>query len=364
MHNLAHSRHTLSVLAAALLAVSIDASLGAQTQPLWANVSPGSGPSARVDHAMAYDSQRGVTVLFSGWDGSSTGDTWEWDGNTWTQVATTGPAGRVYHGMAYDSQRGVCVLFGGYDHSNNHLSDTWEWDGTTWTQVTTTGPAARAHHTVTYDSQRNVTVVFGGHDSNTHALGDTWEWDGTSWTQMATSGPGARQRHAMAYDSQRGVTVLFGGQDNLGELADTWEYRLPAGEAVYGSGCGNPPLDFAPSNNPVIGTTGTAILVNAPNQIAFVSLGWSNSAYNGTALPIDLTSLGLTGCLQLQSLEAVALPISAGSIPNTLQFNLAIPPSSIWLAVKLYLQAWAPAPGANPAGVITSNGIEWTLGHY
>jgi len=58
--------HAFPVLAAVLLAVSIDASLVAQAQLTWTNGSPANGPAARGHHAMAYDSQRGRTVLFSG----------------------------------------------------------------------------------------------------------------------------------------------------------------------------------------------------------------------------------------------------------------------------------------------------------
>jgi len=52
------------------------------------------------------------------------GDTWEWNGSSWTQVATTGPSARWEHAMAYDSLRGRIVLFAGF----NTLDDTWEWD--------------------------------------------------------------------------------------------------------------------------------------------------------------------------------------------------------------------------------------------
>src|ERR1035441_6585189 len=62
----------------------------------WTQRSPlAPSPSAREHHAMAYDSVRGRTVLFGGYDGSSyLGDTWEWNGANWTQVATTGPSAR------------------------------------------------------------------------------------------------------------------------------------------------------------------------------------------------------------------------------------------------------------------------------
>jgi hypothetical protein len=94
-----------------------------------------SGPSPRQHHAMAYDSARGVVVLFGGSDSSSyKGDTWEWNGAAWTLKATTGPSPRNETAMAYDSTRGVIVLFGGgQDNNPQNNSDTWEWDGATWT---------------------------------------------------------------------------------------------------------------------------------------------------------------------------------------------------------------------------------------
>ncbi|MCH8271508.1 MAG: hypothetical protein IH985_09915 [Planctomycetes bacterium] len=53
------------------------------------------------------------------------GETWEWDGTSWTLAATTGPSPRNRHAMAYDSVRGVTVLFGGDDGAPN--GETWEW---------------------------------------------------------------------------------------------------------------------------------------------------------------------------------------------------------------------------------------------
>ena len=73
-----------------------------------------SGPSAHYGHAMAYDASRGVTVLFGGYTGFSNGETWEWNGTTWTQRMVSGPSPRYSHAMAYDASRGVTVLFGGY----------------------------------------------------------------------------------------------------------------------------------------------------------------------------------------------------------------------------------------------------------
>lgn len=63
--------------------------------------------------------------------------------------------------MAYDSLRGRVVLFGGAI-TNGALGDTWEWDGTDWTQMATSGPSRRYGHALAYDSRRQRVVLFGG----------------------------------------------------------------------------------------------------------------------------------------------------------------------------------------------------------
>jgi len=41
-----------------------------------------------MSHALAYDSRRERVVLYGGSNGTQTfGDTWEWDGANWRQVA-------------------------------------------------------------------------------------------------------------------------------------------------------------------------------------------------------------------------------------------------------------------------------------
>ena len=53
----------------------------------------------------------------------------------WIQKQDIGPRPRVVLGMAYDSVRKKVVLFGGYPLGGGTIGDTWEWDGTDWTQV-------------------------------------------------------------------------------------------------------------------------------------------------------------------------------------------------------------------------------------
>jgi len=189
----------------------------------WTQKSPQANPSARYEHAMAYDSGHDQVVLFGG--SSDVGDTWVWDGSNWTQKSPpTSPSARLNHAMAYDAIHGQVVLFGGITPFLNQLGDTWLWDGSNWTeQSPKNSPSARYQHAVAYDSARGQVVLFGGL-STSGWLQDTWVWDGTNWTQkMPLTSPPARDYHAMAFDSAHGQVVLFGGTDsNLNDLDDTW----------------------------------------------------------------------------------------------------------------------------------------------
>jgi hypothetical protein len=196
------------------------------------------GPHARSGCAMAYDAARGVTVLFGGvYQREDTSynwlsDTWEWDGTSWTQRMVTGPSGRA-SAMSYDAARGVTVLFGGSNdpwgcgQCGGILGDTWEWDGASWTQRTSqSAPARRFGHAMVYDSARHVTVLFGGRCSWDCIMApETWEWDGASWSLTSANGPRGRMGPALAYDAARGVTVLFGGSLDEEYLSDTWEWN-------------------------------------------------------------------------------------------------------------------------------------------
>jgi hypothetical protein len=150
----------------------------------WSTKAPASKPSGRMWPAMAYDSSRDKVVLFGGQTAVSTrvNDTWEWDRTTanWTQKSpSNNPDARQGHALAYDSARGKVVLFGGTTDGTaaGSLSDTWEWDGNDWTQKNpSTSPSARWEISLAYDSARGKIVLFGGIDLNNAQLNDTWEY--------------------------------------------------------------------------------------------------------------------------------------------------------------------------------------------
>ena len=155
------------------------------------------GPPGRAAHAMAYDAKRGRTVVFGGIGGNATGerpvtfgDTWEFDGQRWQQLQVQGPSPRNSPGMAYDSKRGVMILFGGASESG-FAGDTWQWDGREWKLLATTGPDPRGMGQLAYDARRDRVVLFGGRKGYPNGdLGDTWEWDGARWTRVASADVG------------------------------------------------------------------------------------------------------------------------------------------------------------------------------
>ena len=189
-------------------------------------------------------------VLFGGSAGNvNFNDTWEWDGDNWTQVADNGPSARGGHAMAYDSSRGRVILFGG-DDGQNSFGDTWAWDGTDWTQEEDTGPAARTGHAMDYDRVRDRVVVadgaaksigpvqvtvwvsgwFGSGHYETHTeqqmkvqyLNDTWEYDGSVWTRVADTGPEARWGCGLVFNGK--TMILFGGKNDTTFFKNTWEW--------------------------------------------------------------------------------------------------------------------------------------------
>jgi hypothetical protein len=185
-----------------------------------------SGPSARDEFDMVYDQARHQVVLFGGnSNATQLQDTWVLsNGTVWTLRAGAGPSARIMHAMAYDSRRQRVVLFGGQTSNQNpvtYFGDTWEWDGASWTQASPQGqsPPARGRHLMTYDAHRRRVVLVGG-STNAGSFYDTWEWDGTTWEQRA---PFPAVAAAMTFDPLTQTSVAFGitlSQDD----SSMWDY--------------------------------------------------------------------------------------------------------------------------------------------
>ncbi len=191
-------------------------------------VSPATHFATPLWPLLAYDTVHRRTTLFGGMtaDRGAVG-TWAWNGSDWTMAAPpqSGPSARSEHAMAYDAARGKLVLFGGLDcpvwgvwGSPCHaLGDTWEFDGTAWTRpALATGPSARSAHAMTYDPIQHRVLLHGGRDGAGNLLGDLWGFSGTAWTRIdagapSTVAPSNRSYHAMAVDPADGSVFVYGG---------------------------------------------------------------------------------------------------------------------------------------------------------
>ncbi len=215
--------------------------------PTWVNAGGLDTPGARLTVAAGFDAGRGKFVLF-GEAERTKNDTWEWDGDSWTEAVPLDPEGdgkpssaRVESGgIVYDAAREKLVLFGGADSN-----ETWEYDGHSWNRRCEGSPASdvctlppgRRNHRLAYDSRRAKVVLFGGATSFglTTALADVWEWDGTTWTQRCDASPAsdtcatkpsARYGNALAYDERTNRIVLVGGSGATGTTPfdDVWTW--------------------------------------------------------------------------------------------------------------------------------------------
>ena len=149
-------------------------------------------PPARQAHVMVFDERRGRVIVFGGLGAAVAegeqppvlGDTWEYDGSRWTRIDVDGPSPRIAAGAAYDSKRGMVVIFGG-SGNNGFLGDTWGWNGTAWRRLSDVGPDTRVMGQLAYDAARDRVVLFGGRRGYPNGdLADTWEWEGTKWTRF------------------------------------------------------------------------------------------------------------------------------------------------------------------------------------
>lgn len=188
------------------------------------------GPVWRNFAGAAFDSKRNRLVVQGGVQDQNTrmDDTWEWDGQQWTQFKVAGPGFREGAALVYDEARGKTILFGGANEKFEILGDTWSWDGAQWTQVSTTGPAPRFPSAFVYDAAREQVLLFSGHfvgPSGAINFDDFWEWDGTSWQEIMVEGekPGMRNIAQVVFDPVNKNVLLFAGGDKA-FLSDMWSW--------------------------------------------------------------------------------------------------------------------------------------------
>ncbi len=379
----------------------------------WSRPAVATPPPARAAQPMAYDPIRQKIVMFGGIaSGVALSDTWEWDGNNWNQVfPATNPPGRRSQPMVFAYSRGTVVMWGGNGGGTLALNDMWEFNGNDWSQiVTNNAPPARWATDMAFDPVGGGLVLFSGYQSaadtwyfdnvdwsmlqttttppamydqmmvtdwarqrvvmvgDPGGLSNTWEWNGTDWLLRTTATPlaPAREDGYLAYDSTNERVVLFGGYSGGTYLGDTWIYATtaPASSSAYGNGClgtnGQRPTVGA-ATGPWIGepfsvTTTNLAAATAPS-VALV--GFSNTSWLGTPLPIDLGVIGMTGCSLRTSVEST-FPMTVNSAIANLTFTVPNDPTVV--GGHAYFQSAHLDIGANGLGLTASNGLDATVG--
>ena len=133
-------------------------------------------PSAREDHAAAWDPVREQLWIFGGYDGNDfQKDLWTFSRNTmsWRLLDSfvTGPTARSDHVAVWDDTSLALWLHGGMDSSLK--GDLWRFDSRTeaWAEFQPENPpSARAYHVAAWDTLNLAIWMHGGHDGRALAF--------------------------------------------------------------------------------------------------------------------------------------------------------------------------------------------------
>lgn len=244
----------------------------------------GTAPSPRANAAGAIDRKRNRLIVFGGNTSTSgtaftpAGDTFALDlkSGAWKAIAGTGPTARLFHAMAVDDDGELMYAFGGGDENaftGPFFNDVWALDlkTDTWKKVSATGqaPIGRIQLGMSFDREKKRLLVFGGHDggkvgnsNEIYALdvaskswtkasvGDAFKSASTGackfppdFTEIDKNAPERRSAFAFAPTSDGRSFIVHGGKSDCGLLTDThwWndaaEHFVPVTKAPVGLSC-------------------------------------------------------------------------------------------------------------------------------
>ena len=178
-----------------------------------------SRPRARppaICASMAYDPATGQLVLFGGDDGSVLGDTWTWNGTTWTAAVPGDQPARPPSGRRWPTTRAPASWCSSVVRAPAVHCSTTPGPGTARpgpSRFPATSPPARFAASMAYDPGTRPTGALRRLRAPAVLCNDTWTWNGTIWTsESPATSPPALLDAPMAYDPATGQLVLFGGQ--------------------------------------------------------------------------------------------------------------------------------------------------------
>ena len=184
---------------------------------------------------MTFDPTRNVMVRIN----STSGETFEWDSDHWTQIFT-GLQSRFGAQQDFDGNLNCVLREGNGDNSNqfnviNPDNQTFTLKPDGWHALgNVRGPVVGGGGMV-YDAAIKRTVLFGGFETFASYYGEGgtlgipspgyYTFDGTAWTFYNDPTLAWRTGFSLTYDSARHTVVLFGGTTGGNvDLGDTWEW--------------------------------------------------------------------------------------------------------------------------------------------
>ncbi|MCR9245873.1 MAG: sulfatase-like hydrolase/transferase [bacterium] len=173
-------------------------------------------------------------------------------------------------------------------------------------------------------------------------LNDPWEATDLLQQPLTATAENAYRTLSRELAALRGIPVAIPFGDGCSGAGLTPDLIAIAGAEVGGTFVGR--------------VTGLTPTVTA----TFGTLGFTADQWLGTALPWDLTGVGMTNCaLLVEPVLTRLLP----QMPQRATWNVALPNDPGLIGFALYLQAFVAATGSNPAGALATSGLEVLIGN-
>jgi galactose oxidase-like protein len=211
---------------------------------VWAGVSSSQSPESCQGSVLAYDDVDQYVVylgganLGAGANCSSAGQTWTYQGGSWSQVNTSSGSPPDRQGAAFtnDSADGYMLLFGGISPSCGTVcNDTWSFVGGTWTHRNPANfPSNRSGAGMAYDTKDGYVLLFGGSSwagcsyqtqNSPYCMDrDTWSYKGGNWVQLSPVGPVPPEPYddGLVYDAAAQQILYTVTDDNFSREGEIW----------------------------------------------------------------------------------------------------------------------------------------------
>lgn len=232
-------------------------------EAVFTSVAAASPPSPRRSSSAAVEPGASERIwIYGGYNGTFLGDVHAFTPSTgqWASIATTGaPGPSERHALAWDADASVIVLYGGQHQQGLQLvhHDAISYlrpSSSTWTTIAATSswPAARKDSTLVWLPHLGQFLMYGGNDGGTanDRFAEVWLMTlspGTAsatWQQLSPGGvtPPARSSACTAYDPVGRRLIVYGGETADGvDVTTTYQYLVDSNVWQLDSPTGTPP---------------------------------------------------------------------------------------------------------------------------